>query len=99
MKVRIDGIDYPCRSMMGAMLRYKRETGSDISEMKAGQIVEAVTWIWCCVAASCVADGIEFTLSLQDFADRVSADDFARLMDGLAAEQGGQKKTQGAHQQ
>lgn len=70
MKVNVGGTELPCRVTMGAMLRYKRETGHDISEISE-QLTDVVTWLWCCVASACAADGVEFGYSLQDFADRV----------------------------
>ena len=31
--VTIDGQEYPCRPTMGAMLRFKRETGKEVNEI------------------------------------------------------------------
>ena len=34
--ISIDGKEYPCRPTMGAMLRFKEQTGKDISEISGG---------------------------------------------------------------
>lgn len=87
--VSIKGKEYPCHITMGAMLRFQRETGRDISEMQAGA-TDIVIFIWCCTAAACNAEGIEFGLSLYDFADSLSADILKEFSEGMA--ENGQKK-------
>ena len=68
-RIRINGEEYPVRMTMGAHLRFKRETGRVISEVKADDVADMVVLMWCCVASACKADGIAFTLSLEVFAD------------------------------
>lgn len=70
-KLNINGKEYPCRVTMGAMLRFRNETGHDVSAMRDGDTAELVTFLYCCVASACNADGVEFGFSLTDFADRL----------------------------
>lgn len=73
-EVIIGGKAYPCRTTMGAMLRFKRETGKEVTEMTDG-VSDMCTFLWCCVVSSCKADGIPFDMELMDFADSLSQDD------------------------
>lgn len=70
-RIFINGKEYPCRITMGAMLRFKRETGKDASELKETDVAELVTFLWCCIASASKADDVEFGMSLMDFADKL----------------------------
>lgn len=78
-KINVGGRDLPCRVTMGAMLRFKRETGRDVSEMSSGDISDLITFMWCCVSSACVADGTEFGLTLEEFADRMDPESLGRF--------------------
>jgi hypothetical protein len=72
--ITINGKQYPCRVTMGALLRFKRETGKDASELGQTDVADLITLLWCCVASASKADGVEFSLELMDFADRLEPD-------------------------
>ena len=72
-KITIDGKAYPTRASMGAMLRFTRETGKELSE--ALTFTDQITYLWCCVVSACSADGIEFGMDLLTFADHLDAED------------------------
>ena len=83
---------------MGAMLRFKRETGRDVTEIK-GDVSDYCTYLWCCVCSASKHDGLDFGLSLMDFADSLSPEDVtawvATLNEGTAdAASDGEKKSQ-----
>ena len=42
------GKEYPCRQTMGAMLRFKRETGREVTDMTYG-VSDLCTYLYCCV--------------------------------------------------
>ena len=98
-EITIDGKAYPCRQTMGAMLRFKRETGREVTEMEMSSFSDLCTFLWCCVVSACKADGVEFGMSLLDFADSISPDDMngwaATLNDGGEAEGDGDEKKSG----
>ena len=73
-QIEINGKTYPCRVTMGALLRFKRETGKDASELDERDASGLITFLWCCMASASKADGVEFSLSLMDFADRLEPD-------------------------
>lgn len=89
--ITLGGQDYPCRVTMGAMLRFKRETGREVTHLEADSLSDLCTWLWCCTASAAQADGIPFTHTLMDFADAVSPDDLAAwtaaLQDGSAPDE------------
>lgn len=100
MTITADGVEYPCRPSMGAMLRFKRETGKEIHEITG--TTDLLIYLWCCVCSACAREGREFNMSLMEFSDRVGLDDMAAWQsaisgDGEAEESGGdsKKKQQG----
>lgn len=66
---------FPCRPTMGAMLRFKQETGREVTEIDTTSFTDLCTYIWCCIVSASKADGKKFKLSLMDFADSISPDD------------------------
>ena len=82
-EIEINGKAYPCRVTMGALLRFKRETGRDISQMGETDVEALVTLLWCCVVSASKADGVEFGMSLMDFADLLDPDTLKRWEEGL----------------
>ena len=77
------------------MLRFKRETGKEVTEIK-GDISDLCTYLWCCVASASKHDGMEFSMTLMDFADSISPEDVqawaAVLNEGAEEAQGDEKK-------
>jgi hypothetical protein len=95
-EVTINGIAYPCRPTMGAMLRFKRETGKEITELNAESFEELCVYLYCCIASASSADKIEFNMTLMEFADSILPDDLAKWATALQANttavKGGKKK-------
>lgn len=85
-KINVGGRELPCRVTMGAMLRFRRETGRDVSEMSSGDISDLITFMWCCVSSACVADGTEFGLTLEEFADRMDPESLGRFYEDGASD-------------
>ena len=51
-KIKIKGQEYPCRVTMGAMVRFKRESGKDIREVNQADVdlvlrEECLQCRWC----------------------------------------------------
>ncbi|MBE6245594.1 MAG: hypothetical protein E7108_08770 [Bacteroidales bacterium] len=91
-KIKIRGKEYPCRQTMGALLRYKRETGQDISKLESSDASGMVIFLWCCVVSASKADGVEFNLSLEEFADSCELETLNSFTDQMAKEAGESKK-------
>ena len=94
-EIEINGKQYPCRVTMGALLRFKRETGRDVSQTGQNDVEALVTLLWCCVVSASKADGVEFGMGLMDFADLLSPDTLARWSEAMEAngEAESEKKT------
>ena len=75
--ITVDGKEYPCRPTMGAMLRFKQETGREVTQIEPGDLSGLVTYLWCCIRSSCKREGTDFPLSLMDFADSIDPQDVA----------------------
>lgn len=98
--IEIGGSRYPARMVMGALLMYRRETGEDASAMKADDLEAVLMLLWCCVAATCRGEGIEFPYDFERFCDLVTPADVARWNEAMTAGgdgegTGGEKKTPG----
>lgn len=72
--IKVNGKEYPCRITMGAMLRFRNETGKDVNSMTDDDITELVIFLWCCIASACAADKVEFGMTLMEFADSIDPD-------------------------
>ncbi len=84
---------------MGAMLRFKKETGKEVTEI-SDNVSDMCAYLYCCTASACKKDGVEFTLSLMDFADSLTPEDLSQwteavngTADQTLADDGGEKKS------
>ena len=85
-EITINGKAYPCRQTMGAMLRFKQETGKEVTELD-NSFSDLCVFLWCCIVSACKHDGIEFNLSLMDFADSVSPEEMTAWTDAVKEQQ------------
>ena len=72
--VRVGGSDYPAYLTNGALLRFKDQTGHDLEESTGG-FSETFMLLWCCVQGACRREGVEFGLTLEEFADATDPSD------------------------
>ena len=70
-EITIDGKKYPCRGTMGALIRYKKETGEEVSDIVMTDLAKMCTYLWACVSSASAADGIEFNMTPMEFADSI----------------------------
>lgn len=84
--IEINGEKYPCYPTMGAMLRFKQETGKEITEMDSGSLSDLCAYLWCCVVSACKREKKSFTLSLMDFADNLDLSDLMHWNGAITAE-------------
>lgn len=76
-EITINGTAYPCSPTMGAMLRFKEQTGREITQIDPSSLSDLCAYLWCCVASCAKREGKPFDLSLMDFADSLTPDDMA----------------------
>lgn len=86
-EINVNGQAYPCSPTMGAMLRFKQETGREITEIDANSFTDLCTYLWCCVVSASKREGKEFNLSLIDFADAITPEDMTAWNAAVVAEQ------------
>lgn len=86
-KITIDGKEYPCAQTMGAMLRFKEETGREATAIQADALSDLAVYLWCCVVSACKREGRDFKLTLMEFADRVTLDDLNAWAAAITSEQ------------
>lgn len=67
--ITIKGKTYPCYITNGAMLRYKRSTGEDVSKMTTDDTAKMIEFMYHCVASASHAGNVDFDLDLETFAD------------------------------
>lgn len=96
-EIIVNGKAYPCRQTMGTMLRFRQETGKEVSEIGAGCLSDLCTFLWCCTVSACNHDGIDFSLSLMDFCDSIGLDELqswsAAVSDDSRMDGGEEKKS------
>lgn len=85
-KIMYQGRELPCRMTMGAMVRFKKETGRDVSAIENGDIADLILLLWCCIKSACNADGESFDVSFELFADSLDAEVLQDFISGLAAQ-------------
>lgn len=82
------------RMTMGAMLRFKRETDRDVSEIGT-DVGLMVIFLFCCVASACNADGVAFDLDVDKFADGLGMDVLNGFAETLQENADSSKKKKG----
>lgn len=82
-EISINGVAYPCSPTMGAMLRFKQQTGREINQIDTSSFSDLCTYLWCCVASAAKREGKPFDMSLMDFADNLSPEDMAAWSESI----------------
>lgn len=88
-EITVNGTAYPCSPTMGAMLRFKEETGREITEIDPSSFSDLCTYLWRCVASAAKREGKQFDMSLMDFADCLTPDDMTEWSNAISAGDGG----------
>ena len=71
---------------MGAMLRFKRETGKEATTVDGSSLTDLVTYVWCCALSASALEGEPLKMSLEDFADRLQPADIEAWSRQMAEE-------------
>ena len=91
-KITIGGKSYPCRVTMGAMLRFKRDTGKDVAKQDGENIEELMIFLHSCMASACKVDGVEFDMTMEDMADQMTPDDINEFYGAMSGGEDSKKK-------
>lgn len=87
---------FPCYATLGAMLRFKRHTGKEISDVRLDDLENLFTFLYCCVQSACAREGKPFDLDELTFADSITPDEMQRWAQSLtqpADQAAAEKKT------
>lgn len=60
---------------MGAMLRFKRETGREVTELDGKSVTDLCTYLYCCVQSAAELAHKPLEMDLMTFADNISPED------------------------
>ncbi len=82
-EIRIDGELFPCYPTMGAMVRFKQETGREVSSIEENSLTDACMYLWCCVKSASRREGKKFDMTFMDFADSINLEDMQGWMSDL----------------
>lgn len=85
-EITINGTAYPCSPTMGAMLRFKQETGREITEIDPTSFTDLCTYLWCCVVSAAKREGKPFDQSLMEFADSLTPEDMMEWNAAITAD-------------
>ena len=89
-KIKVGDKEFPCRVTMGAMVRFKNESGKDVSKLEKANISELVLFVYCCVKSACNADKVAFDYDFESFADLMEPDAANSFYEDMGGEE---KKT------
>ncbi len=70
---------------MGAMIRFQRQTGIDISQMN-GNVEHMVLFMYLTTLAACRAEDIDFKLSFDEYADICTPEDMTAFYNEMKTE-------------
>lgn len=90
--ITIDGVEYPCRQTMAALVDFKEDTGREAYEVEG--LSDVAKLLYHQIRCSCEYEGKPFEMSFRDFALRMSAEDVQRWADSVnaASDEGAKKK-------
>ena len=90
--ITIDGVEYPCRQTMAALVDFKEDTGKEAYEVSG--LSDVAKLLYHQIRCSCEYEGKPFEMSFREFALRMSAEDVLRWADAVnaAAEEDGKKR-------
>lgn len=77
--IQVGDRTYPFRMTLGAMLRFKRATGKEVADLDDSNVEEVATLLHACIASTCAADKIPFSLTFDEFCDNVSVEDLEAM--------------------
>lgn len=67
-EITLKGKKYSCRITLRAMLKFKQVTGRDWGQLEGNGVSDMIVFLWCCVWATSMTDGVDFPHDLDEFA-------------------------------
>lgn len=88
--IEVDGDKYPCHITLGAMHRFKIETGKESTEIQG--IDDYMIWMWCRVKSASARTDRPLEMTCQEFLDCLEPAVLEKWAESLAEEAEGSKK-------
>lgn len=85
-KIKVNGRSLPAYETLGAAIRFKDETGRDLSRIDLTSISDIAVLLWARVAGACARERIEFSMTVREFADAVDMKSLAEWSEALQKE-------------
>lgn len=91
--IEVNGVEYPAYVTLGAMTRFKDETGKEVTEIGTNDISLLARYMWCCVMSACHRECRKFEMPFQDFADSITPDVVGAWSAAITDGEKGEKKS------
>lgn len=88
--IKVGDKEYPCYPTMGATVGFNDLTGREVEDIHGTS--DVVRFIYCCVKSAANREGLDFGMSLEDFADNVLTEDLNAASAELMVGDGGDAK-------
>lgn len=89
-KIKVNGRELPAYETLGAAVRFKDETGRDLSKIDITSISDIAVLIWARVAGACSRERIEFDMTFREFADAVDMTSLSEWTQAIQQEVAGE---------
>lgn len=92
-EIKLDGKTFPVRATMRAWKRFEDNTGKKVAEVDSNDVTLIPELVYYFVQEGCKAQGMAFTMDVDDFLGLIEIADLPALSKTVAACMGTQKKT------
>ena len=92
MEITIANKTYPMRATMRGWRKFERSTGIKVTEVDSNDITLIPELIFYFVQEGCIAQGMTFTMEVDDWLGEIEVTDLPLLVEAMAAVMGGSKK-------
>lgn len=95
MTITLDNKTYPVKATMRAWRNFEKATGVKVTEVDASDITLIPELVYYFVQDGCKAQGMKFSLSVEEFLGLIEVNDLPKLVDVMQEALGGdtEKKT------
>jgi len=97
MTITLDNKTYPVKATMRAWRKFEKATGTKVTEVDASDITLIPELVYYFVQDGCKAQGMDFSLSVEEFLGLIEVGDLPQLVEVMADAMGGnaddEKKT------
>lgn len=82
-EIEFNGVIYPLRPTMGAMVRFRNMMDKEMADMDLSNSVDVCAYLFSILKSACSADDIEFPYTFEKFCDCLTEDVMSQMLDRL----------------